>query len=93
VHHGAPFGGIRKDVPRHVAKGCLGQAAFDGVIQLQQGCDRLTQNAVAAQDLSNMAWFQHEYHYILYFGSDDAIIDEVAPNADGDLSRWGARQH
>ena len=30
-----------------------------------------------------MAWFQHEYHYTLYFGSDDAIIDEVAPNADG----------
>src|SRR5450759_5262102 len=85
VHHGALFGGIGKDVPRHVAEGCLGQAALYGVIQLQQGCDRLTQNAVAAQDLSNMAWFQHGYHYTLYFGSHDAIIDEVAPNADGDL--------
>jgi hypothetical protein len=57
VHHGALFGGIRKDAPRHVAKGCLGQAALDGVIQFQDGRDRLTQNAVAAQDFSNMAWF------------------------------------
>jgi hypothetical protein len=35
VHHGALFGDIRKDVPCHVAKGCLGQATLDGVIQLQ----------------------------------------------------------
>jgi hypothetical protein len=83
VHHGALFGGIRKDVPRHVAKSCLGQAALYGVIQLQQGCDRLTQNAVAAQDFSNLAWFQHEYHYTLYPGSDDTSIDEIAPNSGG----------
>jgi hypothetical protein len=37
VHHGALVGGIRKDAPRHVAKGRLGQAALDGVIQLQDG--------------------------------------------------------
>src|ERR1017187_6598419 len=80
VHHGALFGGIRKDVPSHVAKGCLGQAALDGVIQLQQGCDRLTQNAAAAQDFSYMAWLQHEYHYTLHSGSDDTAIDEIAPN-------------
>src|ERR1017187_4499680 len=77
VHHGALFGGIRKDVPRHVAKGCLGQATLDGVIQLQQGCDRLTQNAVAAQDFPNMAWLQHEYHYTLHFMSDDTTIDAI----------------
>jgi hypothetical protein len=35
VHHGALFGGIGKYVPCHVAEGCLRQAAFDGVIQLQ----------------------------------------------------------
>jgi hypothetical protein len=85
VHHGALFGGIRKDVSRHVAKGCLGQAALNGVIQLQQGCDRLTQNAVAAQDLSNMAWLQHEYHYTLHSGSDDTSIDEIATNSDGGI--------
>src|ERR1035438_9184919 len=85
VHHGALFGGIRKDMPCHVAKGCLGQAALYGVIQFEQGCDRLTQNAVAAQDLSNMAWFQHEYHYTLYFGSDDTSIDEIAPNSGGGI--------
>ena len=79
MHHGALFGGIRKDVPCHVAKRCLGQAALDGVIQFQQGCDRLTQNAVAAQDFSNMAWLQHEYHYTLHFMSDDTALDEVAP--------------
>src|ERR1019366_6564544 len=75
VHHSALFGGIGKDVPRHVAERCLGQAAFDGVIQLQQRCDRLTQNAVATQDFSNMAWLQHEYHYILHFGSDDTTAN------------------
>src|ERR1035441_4555322 len=79
VHHGALFGGIGKDVPRHIAEGCLGQAALDGVRQFQQGCDRLTQNAVAAQDFSNMAWLQHEYHYALHSGSDDAAIDDIAP--------------
>src|SRR5450759_924876 len=71
VHHGALFGRVGEDAPRHVAKGCLGQAAFDGVIQLQQGCDGLTHYAAAAQDLSDMAWLQHKYHYTPYSGSDD----------------------
>src|ERR1039458_5326536 len=90
VHHGALFGGIRKDVPCHVTKGCLRQATLDGVIQLQQGCDRLTQNAVAAQDFPNMAWLQHEYHYTLHFMSDDTTIDAIAPNSDRGLSRLRA---
>jgi hypothetical protein len=63
VHHGALFSSIRKDVPRQVAKGCLGQAAFDGIIQLQYGRHGLAQNAVAAQDFSNATWFQHQHHY------------------------------
>jgi hypothetical protein len=50
-------------VPRHVAKGCLGQAAFDGIIQLQYGRHGLAQNAVAAQDFSNLTWFKHQHHY------------------------------
>src|ERR1035437_1152052 len=75
VHHGALFGSAGEDAPRHIAEGCLGQAAFDGVIQLQQRCHRLTQYAVAAQDLSDMAWFQHKYHYTPHSGSGDTTAN------------------
>ena len=57
VHHGALAGGIRKDAPRHVAKGCLGQTAFDGVIQLQDGRHGRAQNAAPPEELSNATWF------------------------------------
>ena len=57
VHHGALFSSIRIDAPCHIAEGCLGQAPLDSVIQFQHGCDRLAQNAVAAQHLSNVTWF------------------------------------
>jgi len=57
VHHGALAGGIRKDAPRHVAKGCLGQAALDSVIQFQDGRDGLAQNAVPPEEFSNVTWF------------------------------------
>src|ERR1017187_993454 len=84
----------REDVPRHIAKGCLGQAAFDGVIQLQERCDSLTQNAVAAQDLSNMAWFQHKYHYTPHSRSDDATSRKPKKRggADGFFVRKRFRQ-
>src|SRR5450432_2887006 len=86
VHHRTLFRSIRKDAPRHVAKGCLGQAAFDSVIQLQYGSHGLAQNAVAAQDLSNMTWFQHRYYHTRQVGSDDAAIDRRARKSDPDKS-------
>jgi hypothetical protein len=57
VHHGALFTSVRKDAPRHVAKGCLGQAALDGVIQFQDGRHGLAQNTVTAEDFSDVTWF------------------------------------
>ena len=42
-----------------------------------------------------MAWLQHDYHYVLPFGSHDTSIDEIAPNSDGGIFQvaGGARGH
>jgi hypothetical protein len=56
MHHGALAGGVREDAPRHVAKGCFGQAAFDGVIQFQDGRDGLAQDAATAEECCSLTW-------------------------------------
>jgi hypothetical protein len=57
VHHGALIGGIREYAPRYVAKGCLRQAALDGVVQFKDGGHRLAQDAATAQEFSDVTWF------------------------------------
>jgi hypothetical protein len=57
MHHGALFASVRKDAPRYVAKGCLGQATFDGVIQFQYGRHGLAQNVATAEECCNVTGF------------------------------------